>query len=63
MLKVTETKRRQSHPELYILLFLGVKPKVLEKHGYSMATIYKYNGQIPRIKEKINKLLCSSWFF
>ncbi len=49
--------KRQSHPELYILLFLGVKPKNLEKHGYSKATIYKYNRALPEVRKRLNELL------
>ena len=52
-----ESKKRQSHPELYILLFLGVKPQALKKKGYSEATVYKYNRQLPYIRKKINELL------
>ena len=56
-MKTKDSKKRQSHPELFILLFLGTKPKILQKHGYSRATIYKYNRQIPEIKKKLNQLL------
>jgi len=54
---MTEQKQRQSHPELYVLLFLGVKPQVLKSKGYSEATIYKYNRQLPDIRKKLNDLL------
>ncbi len=49
--------KAQSHPELYILLFLGVKPQVLKKCGYSESTIYKYNRQLPVIKKRLSHLL------
>lgn len=48
--------KRKSHPELFILLAMGVKPKTLIDKGYSEATVYKYNRQMPEIKEKINQL-------
>jgi len=51
-----ETKR-QSHPELYILLALGIKPQTLISRGYSSNTVYKYNKAIPEIKKKIDSFL------
>lgn len=48
---------RQSHPELFILLYLGIKPNALIARGYSKATIYKYNRQMPAIKKAVNGLL------
>ncbi len=51
------TLRRQSHPELYILLVLGVKPDVLIKKGYSQNTVYAYNRKVKEVREKLNELL------
>lgn len=34
-----------------------VKPQALIAKGYSEATIYKYNRQIPRIKECLNEMI------
>jgi hypothetical protein len=50
-------KTRQSHPELYVLLLMGVKPQALVKHGYSEATIYKYNRALPIIHKKLNEIM------
>lgn len=49
--------KRQSHPEIYILLTLGVKPDVLIKKGYSEATVYAYNRKVKDVKERLNELL------
>lgn len=51
------TVKRQSHPELYILLLLGIKPQALKNKGYSKATIYKYNRQLPVIRKRLNEIL------
>jgi len=47
---------RQSHPELYVLLLMGVEPKALEKKGYSKATVYSYNRKLPAIRKRLNEL-------
>lgn len=49
--------KRQSHPELYILLALGVKPDVLIKKGYSKVTVYSYNRKVKDVKSRLNELL------
>ncbi len=51
------TIKRQSHPELYILLALGVKPNVLIKKGYSKVTVYSYNRKVKDVRERLNELL------
>ncbi|MCX6818511.1 MAG: hypothetical protein NT129_00745 [Candidatus Aenigmarchaeota archaeon] len=48
---------RQSHPELYVLLLMGIEPKTLQKKGYSKATIYSYNRKLPEIRKKLNELI------
>lgn len=50
-------QKRQSHPELYILLALGVKPEKLIKKGYSKVTVYSYNRKVKDVKERLNELL------
>jgi len=57
VVQMKENTKRQSHPELYILLFLGVKPQQLIKKGYSEATVYAYNRKIPFLKKNLNELL------
>ena len=49
--------KRQSHPELYILLALGVKPDILIKKGYSKVTVYSYNRKVKDVRERLNELL------
>jgi hypothetical protein len=46
---------RQSHPEIFILLALGITPVSLIKSGYSSNTVYKYNRQLPLVKKNIEK--------
>ena len=55
-----ETTKRQSHPEIYILLTLGIKPEVLIKKGYSKATIYAYNRKVKDIKAQLNELFTNN---
>ncbi len=52
-----EANKRQSRPEIYVLLTLGIKPDVLIKKGYSKATIYAYNRKVKDVRERLNKLL------
>jgi len=49
--------KRQSHPEIYILLTLGIKPEILIRKGYSKATIYAYNRKVKDVRERLNKLI------
>ena len=51
------SNKRSSQPLLFILLTLGVKPKILEEYGFSRATIYKYNRQVTEIREQLNTIL------
>ncbi len=51
------SKIRKSHPELYILLFLGIDVQRLEKKGYSINTIYAYNRKLPGIRKKLNEMI------
>ena len=49
--------KRQSRPELYILLTLGIKPDVLIKKGYSKVTVYSYNRKVKDVRGKLNELI------
>ncbi len=52
--------KRQSHPEIYILLTLGVKPDILIKKSYSKVTVYSYNRKVKDVRERLNSLLSRS---
>lgn len=49
--------KRSGHPELFILLWIGIKPQKLIDRGYSRATVYKYSAQMGEIRKKINEFL------
>lgn len=62
--QVNRTNRRKDgmprgkHPEIYIMLWLGVKPQVLvQQYGYSEQTVYKYNNELPKMLKLISDLL------
>ena len=48
--------KRQSRPEIILLLTIGVEPKALISKGYSTATVYKYSGLVKEAKKKINEM-------
>ena len=50
-------EKRSSHPELYIMLTLGIKPDILIKKGYSKVTVYSYNRKVIEIRNKLTQLL------
>ena len=56
-MELSDKARRQSHPELWMLLMFGVKPDVLIKRGYSKATVYSYSRRIPAARKRINELI------
>ena len=55
-----ENQKRQSRPEIYILLTMGVRPDVLIKRGYSEATVYAYNRKVKDVKDRLNELLTTN---
>jgi hypothetical protein len=50
-------QKRQSHPELHILLAIGIPPRILIEKGYSKATVYKYSRAIEESRKKIIEML------
>lgn len=53
--KITNSFRK-SHPELFLMLGMGIEPQKLIERGYSKATVYKYNKQLKEAKKIINEL-------
>lgn len=53
MAELNSNEKRKRHPEIYILLLFGFKPKEIINMGYSKVTVYKYNTELPEVLKNL----------
>ena len=49
--------KKSVRPALWILLFLGLKPKSLITLGYPKGTVNKYHAKLPKVRKDVLKAL------